>query len=104
MIIYNVTIKIAADVAEEWLQWMSSKHIPDVMATGIFSKYQINRVISHQDNDNDPTFAIQYTCADMASLHQYQVKHASVLQAEHTQRYKDQFVAFRTLLEVIEQS
>jgi hypothetical protein len=104
MIIYNVTIKIAAEAAEEWLQWMSSKHIPDVMATGSFSSYQINKVISHQEQDDDPTFAIQYTCADMATLHQYHVKHAPALQEEHTQRYKDQFVAFRTLLEVIEQS
>lgn len=100
-IIYNVTIKLDHQVTEEWLQWMKSVHIPDVMATGMFERYQINRII--KDEPDGITYAIQYVCADMKTLHQYQVKYAQKLQAEHTQRYQGKFVAFRTLMEILDQ-
>ena len=36
MILYNVTVKILPEVAEEWEKWMKAEHIPEVMATGLF--------------------------------------------------------------------
>ena len=100
MILYNVTVKIDNNVREEWLQWMRQVHIPHVMATGSFLNYRIARVLSLEDADGT-TYAFQYLCQDMATLHHYQVHHAPGLQKEHADRYKDQFVAFRTVLEVI---
>jgi hypothetical protein len=44
MILYNVTVKIEADAQEDWLQWMKSTHIPDVMDTGLFLGYRIKVV------------------------------------------------------------
>ncbi len=38
MIIYNVTVKIDNDVVAEWLNWMQTVHIPDVMQTGYFTE------------------------------------------------------------------
>ena len=100
MILYNVTIKIDHSVEEDWLQWMQEKHIPDVLATGCFKSHQLSRVISMRDDDGT-TYAIQYACPDMATLHRYQVQHAAKLQLEHTARYKDKFAAVRTLLETM---
>lgn len=102
MVLYNVTVKIENSVMDEWLQWMRQVHVPEVMQTGSFLSYRINRVISMQDTDG-VTFAFQYLCKDMATLHQYQIRYAPALQKAHTDRYKDQFVAFRTVLEVIEE-
>ena len=103
MIVYNVTVKINAEVQEEWLRWMRETHIPDVMATGMFQSYSLNRIISLEDADG-ASYAIQYHCPDMATFHKYQLQHAPQLQKDHTERYKDQFVAFRTLMEVIDRS
>jgi len=100
MIIYNVTVKIDNEVHDEWLQWMKEVHIPDVMNTGLFVDNKICRVIKHEEDGT--TYAIQYTCKDMATLHKYQVHHAATLQADHTKKYKDKFVAFRTLMEIID--
>ena len=36
MILYNVTVSIDVKKADEWLHWMRTKHIPDVMATSCF--------------------------------------------------------------------
>ena len=53
--------------------------------------------------DSDNTFAIAYTCESMKDLHQYQVKFAPDLQQKHAARYGDKAVAFRTLMEVIQE-
>jgi Domain of unknown function (DUF4286) len=99
MIIYNVTVNVDADVAEEWLQWMKSVHIPDVMSTGLFLDNRICRVLAEEEGGF--TYAIQYTAADMATYERYKSEHAPRLQAETQKRYSGKFVAFRTLLEVV---
>ena len=101
MILYNVTIKIDAEIAEEWMQWMQKVHIPDVMATGLFEAHRISRLL-FQDESDGITYSIQYTLTDLQTLEKYQKEHAPRLQAEHTQRYKGRFVAFRTLMETVE--
>ena len=101
MIIYNVTVSVEESIKQDWLIWMQDVHIPEVMATGVFLKSQINRVIVQGDSDN--TFAIAYSCESMKDLHQYQVKFASNLQKKHVNRYGDKAVAFRTLMEVIQE-
>ncbi|MBK7410442.1 MAG: DUF4286 family protein [Saprospirales bacterium] len=102
MVLYNVTVKINNEVKEEWLQWMKGVHIPEVLATGLFLHYRISRILSMEDTDGT-TYAFQYLCPDMATLHQYQVHYAPALQKSHADRYKDQYVAFRTVMEVIEE-
>jgi hypothetical protein len=97
MIIYNVTVKVDAEIHDEWMKWMREKHIPDVMATGMFVHHQMAKVLV--DEADGMTYAIQYHCDSMELLEQYQMHHAPKLQREHAERYKDKFVAFRTLLE-----
>lgn len=100
MIIYNVTIKVENEIADEWVHWMKSVHIPDVLKTGVFNKHQFCRVMSVRDTDG-VTFAVQYECPSTAALHQYQMKHAPALQKEHNERYEGKFVAFRSIMEVL---
>ena len=99
MIIYNVTVNIDDSVHDEWLKWMKEKHIPDVLATGYFIENKICRILVNEEAGT--SYSIQYTCKNMEELNEYQAKHASRLQKEHAEKYKDKFVAFRTLLEVV---
>ncbi len=99
MIIYNVTVNIDDSVHDEWLDWMKNNHIPAVMETGYFLENKICKVLV--DEESGTTYSIQYTCANLADLSEYQEKQAPRLQREHAERYKDKFVAFRTLLEVV---
>ncbi len=100
MIIYNVTVKIDKSVQEEWLNWMQTKHIPDVMNTGLFLEYKLSRILL--DDPDGVSYSIQYLCANEDNLNTYQNKHANALQIEHTERYRDKFVAFRTLMHVVD--
>ena len=44
MIIYNVTVNIEDDVHEDWITWMKTTHIPEVMSTGYFLENKIAKV------------------------------------------------------------
>ena len=101
MIIYNVTVSVEEDCTNDWLHWMKTEHIPEVMDCGVFTKAQINRVIA--DGDSNNTFAIAYTCCSMKDLHRYQTKFSTNLQKKHIARYGDKVVAFRTVMDVIEE-
>ena len=39
MILYNVTVKIAKAVHDDWLEWMKTVHIPDVLKTNLFGTH-----------------------------------------------------------------
>jgi hypothetical protein len=101
MIIYNVTINVDDDIHDDWLKWMKEKHIPDVMSTGKFIDYKICKVLTRQEDEVGTTYAIQYTCNSINDYELYQKEDAPRLQEEHSIRYKNKFVAFRTLLELV---
>ncbi len=99
MILYNVTVKIENNSHDDWLKWMKEVHIPEVLDTGLFEEYKICRIL-HDDPEGE-TYAIQYFCKDMDTFKRYQTEYAPKLQAEHQKRYKNKYVAFRTLMEVL---
>lgn len=101
MILYNVTVSIDERVQEEWLDWMRSNHIPDVMSTGCFIEARISRV--HGEEEGGMTFAIGYIAKSQQDYDRYQAEFASALQKDHTDRYEGRFAAFRTLLTVIDE-
>lgn len=101
MILYNVTVSIDPAIANEWLEWMRSKHIPDVMATGFFIESRLSRV--HGEEEGGYTYAITYLCFSQEAYDTYQQQHAPQLQQEHAQRYDGRFAAFRTMLSLVEE-
>ena len=100
MIIYNVTISIDKDVENHWLDWMKNTHIPDVMKKELFINCKISRVLE-EEVVGGHTDAIAYACKNRHDDEKYHNKFASKLQAEHSNKFAGQFVAYRTLLEVV---
>ena len=78
---------------------MEQTHIPDVMRTGCFSSYVLQEVTDPPPQTGSYTFNVQYACESVEQYQRYLNQFAPKLQKEHTDRYKDKFVAFRTLLE-----
>ena len=74
-------------------------HIPDVLKTGLFDDHKICRILN--DEPHGKTYAIQYFCKDMDTFQRYQKDFAPALQADHSQRFQNKYVAFRTLMEVL---
>lgn len=101
MILYNVTVSIDERIHLEWLDWMRSTHIPDVLETGCFIEGRISRV--HGEEDGGMTFAISYVAPSQEKYDEYVEKYASALQKEHSDRYDGRFAAFRTILTILEE-
>ena len=70
MVIYNVTIKVEWSIQEHWLRWMKDVHIPEVLGTEMFYKYQLVRLLEVDDTDG-PTFAVQYYAKNLADYNFY---------------------------------
>lgn len=98
MIIYSVTVSIDNAVEADWVAWMRTKHIPDVMETGCFQAAHLQRLLDPLPEAGVSTFNVQYECLSMEAYEVYSELHAPQLQTEHAMRYKDRFAAFRTLL------
>lgn len=101
MILYSVTVNIDHDVHEEWLHWMRTEHVPDVLATGLFVDNKMLRLLNEFDNGGI-TYSFQYYLNSMEDYIRYENDYAPRLQAEHAKKYDGKFVTFRTLLEVME--
>jgi len=101
MILYNVTVSIDPEIQEDWLQWMRTTHIPDVINTGCFIEGKISRI--NGEEEGGVTYSVMYLSPSQEVYEEYQSTHAPRLQKEHTDRYAGKFAAFRTILNVIEQ-
>ena len=102
MLLYNVTVKINQESESDWLDWMKEKHIPDVLATGQFKGARLCQ-LSNNDGEEESTYVIQYYCESQGKLDRYFNEFAAGLRDEHNQRYKDHFVAWRTVMEVLKE-
>lgn len=101
-LIYNVTIKISPEARMEWVAWMKNIHIKEVMATACFKSYRLLHLEGFDDEEGF-TYAIQYTCPSQELFEIYQRDHAPELQKKHKVLFDGKFVAFRTILQIIDE-
>jgi hypothetical protein len=99
MFVYNVTVSIDSTLEQEWLQWMKEVHILEVLETGCFIDNKMFKVITEVDTGS--TYSIQYFYQNEADIIRYRDTFAAEMQRKHTEKYKDKFVAFRTILQQI---
>lgn len=99
MYIYNVTINIEEAIHSEWLDWMNKEHIPDMLATGKFSKALMTKVLVEEEMGGI-TYSVQYTTDNKETLQKYYDEDAESLRAK-SNRFAGKFVAFRTELEIV---
>lgn len=84
MITYEVKISIDPNAESDWLNWMKTKHVPDVIATGLVRSFQI---LSPQGEDN--TYHFHYHFENQADYDRYQQEFSTPLRDDHNQRYAD---------------
>jgi hypothetical protein len=102
MIVYSVTITIKSEVEEEWLNWMKSSHIKDVLNTGYFKDYEIQKLLIPEGLPDEVTYLINYTSPDIDSYNKYASTEAPRLQKEHSDKFSGKFKASRAVYKLIE--
>ncbi len=100
MILYSVTVNIDKDIEKEWLDWMKSIHIPDVLKTGMFVECKMYRILG--EVDDGITYSFQYFANSIADIDKYLQEHAPRLMQDHNERYKNKYVSHRTVLESVD--
>jgi hypothetical protein len=99
-IIYNVTIKVQRSIHDAWLQWLQEEHIPDVIQTGCFTHAVILRLLE-VDETEGPTFAVQYFAESKSLYNNYIQTHAAAMRQKGFDKWGDQFIAFRSVMQVV---
>ncbi len=102
MIIYNVTVNIDETVHDEWLEWMKTEHIPQVLATGKFKEAKLTKVLIEEEKGG-MTYSTQFRAFSRESLDSYYKQDADLLRTEGLKRFADKMLAFRTELEIIDE-
>lgn len=100
MLIYNVTTKVSWAIREAWVKWMLEKHIPEVMEKGGFSEYRFARLLE-TDETEGPTYTTQFYAANRDVYERYLAEHAAALRKDAQDNWGDQFIGFRSLMELV---
>ena len=94
MIIYSVNIYVAKEIAKSWDEWMKKKHIPDIMNTNLFIEFKFYENV--EDNITKQ-YIIQYKLDGFKQYKKYQNKYQNKFQKEHSIKFKNKFLATRSL-------
>ena len=99
-IVYNTTIKIGPQIEKEWIDWEKNEHIPEVMATGLFSDHKFFRLLE-QDETEGVTYVIQYFSSSLEHYKRYIDEFAKLLDEKSFAKWSDQFISFHTVMEIV---
>src|SRR5210317_1985067 len=100
MYIYNVIINVDESIHDSWITWMQDIHIPEVLATGKFTKALMSEVLV-QDELGGITYSVQFTCSSKKLLLEYYTKDAPRLREVSYKKFGNKFGAYRTEMKII---
>jgi len=100
MLLYNVTVGVDKQIEKEWLHWMKTEHILDVLNTKMFVQAKIYKVL-HQDDEGTTSYSVQYFAESLDHVENYLDQFAPSLREEVNKKFPNGQVAFRTLLEEV---
>lgn len=100
MFIYNVTTKTDHSIHEAWVDWMKTKHIPEIMNTGCFTKFQLVKVLETDESDGF-TYAAQFYAATKEDYERYIDQFAAALRQDAMKTWGNKIAGFRSLMQVV---
>ncbi|WAC10407.1 DUF4286 family protein [Dyadobacter pollutisoli] len=98
MIIYNITINISYEAEKDWLHYMKTIHIPEILLISAVMDCRLLRLLTEIENEG-ATYTSQFTFRTMEDFLAYQTHHQDPFLERHHALFNGQYVSFRTLLE-----
>ena len=80
MISYEVTVEVEEGLVDRYVEYMRTRHIPQVLATGCFSHAELNRA-------QETRFRQRYLAATLGDLERYLERHAPALRADFAAQF-----------------
>lgn len=100
MIIYNVTVNVENEIAEQWLKWLKEVHVSEVVGTGCFTNARILKLCDTNEAEG-VTYTVQYAANTLRDYENYLEKYANEMRQKAFDKWGNRFIAFRTVMEVI---
>lgn len=100
MFIYSVHIELKASRRDEWINYMKSEHINDVLATGCFVKAEMVERLEPNETDHCH-FTTNYYFDDFRDIETYREQHATGLQQDVKKIFGEDFKGSREILRVV---
>jgi hypothetical protein len=94
-LVYEVTAVVEHGLAEEWERYMRERHIPDVLASGWFTRASLTRARGGR-------YRICYHAKSTAELDRYLAESAPALRAEFSARYPGGIALTREIWELVQ--
>jgi hypothetical protein len=82
VIAYEVTVEVEEVLVERFMQFMQTRHIPRILATGCFSHAEFNRA-------TETRFRQRYLAGSLGELERYLERHAPALRAEYAKEFPE---------------
>jgi hypothetical protein len=98
MIIYNVTSIIEENIQQEYLEYMHTIHMPEVLSTGKF--YDAKLFLLTEPQNEGITYCAQYFAKTKEDLVYYREHYSPKLQADIKQKFGNSLLSFRSVLEL----
>jgi hypothetical protein len=101
MLFHNITYNIDESLAEDFLDFMRTTHIPNVMKTGFPKAFKILKLLTEIDNGG-MTYSFQYTFDSIEGFEVFENDYFDELNEAVDKRYRGKYVFFPSLLQVID--
>lgn len=95
MIIYEVELTIAADIAETYLSWLPT-HIEDMLQIDGFMSADIEEVL--EPVSESTVVLVRYSVRSELDLFDYLELHAPIMRQQALDKFGEQFLASRRIL------
>lgn len=99
-IVFNMTMLVGKAIATEWLKWMQEIHIPEIIGTGFFTKYQVLKLLE-VDQTEGLTYAIQFYASTKMLLDEYHAKYAGEMSKKRQAVWGNRIISFNTTMQVV---
>lgn len=99
-LLYNVTTLVDHSIHDEWLLWVKTIHIPQIMATQFFSEFKVSKILG-SDESQGVNYAMQFVAHSMDDFLHYRDIHLKELQQQQKEKFGEKYVSFSTVMEIV---
>jgi hypothetical protein len=79
---------------------MQEEHLNDLVNTGLFTEARLCKLLD-QDDEEGVTYVAQYFCITLDDFNLYIEQYAPIMRERGFAEFGNQFIAFRTLMEIV---
>ena len=99
MIVFNTTYLVSLEVHDMWLQWISFRYIPAMLATSFFKEPRLFKVMVEEKEGI--TYSLQFSAQNMEMVRQWQQQYQDEMNNDLRETFGESVVFFSTFLEEI---